>query len=190
MKCVKCNKDAEISLPNLNACRKCFEKIIEKRVRKEIRINVLIEKNDKLLFIDDGSAESKVSDYLVKKIIKGLPVSCASKKLKYTLGKKIAGDFSKAVIPWNTDKEGDYLLSGVFENKKIKFLGNFTIGGKTYIKPLLHVLHEEAVLFARGKGFEFSEEKIAPGMLEELEKEYPEIKFSLMKSAEEIAKFK
>ena len=190
MKCVKCKKNATIHLPNLHTCEKCFQRIIEKRVRKEIRIKSLIKKNDKILLIDDNSAESKVSFYLLKQIIKGLPVTIKVRKMKYTLGQEVKG-FDKVIIPWNTDKEGDYFLSNVFENKKMNYLGHYRIKKTTYVKLLLHVLREEAEIFAKIKNFQhknFYEKTIASEMLGKLEKEYPEVKFSLLKSTEELKK--
>lgn len=186
MKCIRCKKEADVRLPNLSACTSCFEKIIEKRIRKEIRQNSLIEKNDSILIVDDSSAESAVMIYLIDGILKDLPVKISIRKQKYSIGDEIKGNFSKIIIPWNTDKEGNYLISGVFENKKLKYLGNFRIKTKTYIKPLLHVLHEETAIFAKNRRLEFSDKHEGEDILDSLEKEYPEIKFSLMKSAERI----
>ena len=76
MKCIKCSGKAEISsLKHIGpACRSCFLKIIEKRVRKELRLNSQIKKNDKILIIDNGTKESAVGEFLLKSIIKDLPV--------------------------------------------------------------------------------------------------------------------
>jgi tRNA(Ile)-lysidine synthase TilS/MesJ len=190
MKCVKCKKNAAIHLPNLHTCEMCFLRIIEKRVRKEIRTKSLIKKNDKILLIDDNSAESKVSFYLLKHIIKGLPVIIKVRKMKYTLGQEVKG-FDKVIIPWSADKEGDYFLSNVFENKKMNYLGHYRNKKITYVKLLLHVLKKETEIFAKIKKFHykiFTERTIASEMLDKLENEYPEVKFSLLRSTEYLKK--
>lgn len=148
MKCVKCGKKAELKVQNLDACKKCFIKIIEKRVRKEIRINRLIEKNDKILIIDDGSAEAKSAIFILSKILKDLPVNIEAKKKQYELGEKVSGNYNKVLIPGNCDKEGEYFLSCVFHNKKMPFLGHFTLGKKQYLKIFLPVLEKEVRIYA------------------------------------------
>lgn len=191
MKCVKCSKPSKIKVQNLETCESCFLKIIQKRVRKELRINKLIKKNDKILIIDDGSAEAKLSEYLLKEIIKSLPVTITVKKLSYELGNSVKGDYNKIIIPWCADKEDEYFLNCIFENKKIKYNGHYKIKDKTYIKLLLLVLEKEVELFAKIKKFNFNKKKqktVVSEVLDKLEEEYPEIKFSLLKSTKEISK--
>ncbi len=190
MKCVKCNAQATIHLENLDVCRGCFQKIIQKRVRKEIRIKKLIEKDDIILLIDDGSAEAKLSIYLLKETI-NLPVKIDVKKKSYMLGEEIKGKYTKIVIPWNADKEGEYLLNCFFEKEKPEYLMHFRIKTKTYLKPLVHVMHKEIAEFCKIKDFKFTEKKYVTAgsdMINKLQKEYPEITFSLVKSAEELKK--
>jgi tRNA(Ile)-lysidine synthase TilS/MesJ len=191
MKCVKCRAEATVHLDNLDSCRGCFQKIIQKRVRKEIRIKSLIVKGDKILVLDDGSAEAKLAVYLLKEIIKGLPVKIEQKKGKYVIGEEIKGNYDKIILPWNADKEGEYLLRCFFEKKKPLYLSNFGIKGKKYIKPLVHVMHKEAAEFCRIKKIKFTDNKetsLASEMISKLQKQYPEIVFSLVKSSEELKK--
>lgn len=191
MKCVKCNGKATIHLDNLDACNGCFQKIVQKRVRKEIRINKLIEKNDKLLILDDESAEAKLMLPLLKEILKDLPVTIDIKKLKYELGQEIKGKHNKVIIPWNADKEGEYLLNCFFEEAKPKYLSNFKLKEKTYLKPFIHVMHKEIIEFCKIRQINFKEIKtasLASEMIDNLQKEYPEITFSLVKSSEELKK--
>ena len=89
--------------------------VIEKRIRKELRIKKLIKKNDKLLIIDDNSYDSKNLMYLIKNIIGNLPVDIKVKKGKYVPGKKI--NFKgKVIVPWNLDDEISLFLKYFFEN--------------------------------------------------------------------------
>ena len=188
MNCVKCGKSGEVKVQNLVACEKCFLKIIEKRVRKEIRLKKLIRKNDKILIINDGTAEFFVSEYLLKNIIKDLPVEITSSKQDYKLGDIVNGDYNKLIIPWNADKEDEYFLENIFSNQKSKYWGHFIIKEKTYIKLLLPVLQAEVEIFAKIKGLKFKTRKKTniSNMLDKLEKEYPEVKFSLLKSSQEL----
>ena len=187
MKCVKCNALATIHVENLYACRGCFQKIIQKRVRKEIRIKDLIEKDDKILVINDGSAEGKLASHILKEIINDLPVIITVKRKKYTLGEEIIGKYNKVIIPWNADKEGEYLLNCFFEKKKPIYLSHFLKKRKAYVKLFIHVLHSEIIEYCKIKKISFSEikkESKTTEILNSLQKEYPEIKFSLVKSAE------
>lgn len=191
MKCVKCKAAATVHLDNLDSCKGCFQKIIQKRVRKEIRIKKLLEKNDKILVIDDNTAEAKLSRYLLKEIIKGLPVKIEEKKRDYVLGEEIKGSYNKIIIPWNADKEGEYLLSCFFEKKNPKYLSHIMIGNNLYVKLLIHVTHKEAAEFCRIKKLKFADKKedsVASEMINKLQKQYPEIIFSLVKSSEELKK--
>ena len=191
MNCVKCKNKATVKVQNLNACEDCFVKIIEKRVRKELRINKLIQKNDKILLIDDGSAEYYISNYLLPRIIKDLPVTITTTKTTFELGKYVKGKYDKVIVPWNTDKEDEYFLNCVFENKEMPYLGHYKIKNKTYVKLSLPVLQSEVETFARIKKFKFknqNKKSTVSERVDELEKEYPEIKFSLLKSSREISK--
>jgi tRNA(Ile)-lysidine synthase TilS/MesJ len=191
MKCIKCSAEATVHLDNLDSCKGCFQKIIQKRIRKEIREKRLIEKGDKILVLDDGSAESKMIASLLREIIKGLPVKIETKRTGYILGDEIKDRFNKIIIPWNADKEGEHLLSCFFEKKKPRYLSHFRMKGKTYIKPLVHVLHKEIAEFCRIRKIKFKEDNkksTASEMIGKLQKEYPEITFSLVKSSELLEK--
>jgi hypothetical protein len=168
-----------------------FLEIIQKRARKELRIGKLINKNDKILIIDNGSAESKVSVYLLKAIIKDLPVEITIKKLDYELGENVKGEYNKIIIPWNADFEGEYFLKCIFEKLDMDFLGHFNFKNKTYVKLLLPCLAKEVSIFADIKKYKYeiiTNKTYISNMLDTLESEYPEIKFSLLKSSKEIKK--
>ncbi len=191
MNCVKCKNQATVKVQNLDACNECFVKIIEKRVRKELRLNKLIKKNDRIFLIDDDSAEFHVSNYLLPRIIKDLPVTITTKKTSFELGKEVKEICDKVIIPWNADKEDEYFLNCVFNNKEMPYLGHYKIKSKTYVKLLRPVLHSEVQTFAKIKKFKYKKQNTRSSiseMIDELETEYPEIKFSLLKSSREITK--
>ena len=171
MLCAKCRKNiAESSLRHLGSlCRFCFCALIEKRIRKNVRINRVFKKNDKILVVGD------LCCYLVKRIIKNLPV----KITRTNRIKKLRG--YKAVAPSTLDDEINHFLESIFLNKKIKEAG--------YIKLLKNITDEEAALFAKFKGIAFKpnrKNKEVQEMLDKLSEKYPGIKFSLLKSSEEM----
>ena len=191
MKCVKCRKEARVHMDTFDACDSCFRKIIERRVRKEIRLNRLIEKNDNIMVIDDGTAEAKLGLYLLKKITGNLPLKILATRKKYALGEEIKGSFNKVIIPWDADKEGEYLLGCFLENKKPRYLSHFRLKNKHYVKLLAHVMHKEAAEFCRISRIKFTDKKttsLASEMIDKLQKDFPEITFSLVKSSEELKK--
>lgn len=191
MACMNCKRKAVVKFANLEACEACFSEIIEKRIRKEIRLNKLIEKDDRILVIDDGSAEAKLTSYLLPRILKQLPVKIAIEKKKYSIGENIKCPENKIIIPWNAEKEAAYLLDSIFKNKKTPFLGHFSIGKKRYVKMMLPLLHEEAKAMTSIKGIKFKdkkEESYSEKILSSFEKEYTETKFSMLRSSEDIRK--
>src|SRR3972149_11316153 len=110
MLCAKCRKNsAESSLRHLGSlCSFCFCALIEKRVRKDVRINRIFRKNDKLLVVGD------LCCYLVKSIIRNLPV-----KITKTDRIKKLREY-KTVAPSTLDDEINHFLESIFLNKKIK----------------------------------------------------------------------
>ena len=94
-------------------------------------------------------------------------------------------------MPWNADLEDEYFLSCIFQNKEIEFLGHYKIDNKTYVKLFLPVLSSEVEVFAKIKKLDFkknTKKSITQDMMDKLEKEYPETKFSLLSSAEQFRK--
>ncbi len=74
MNCDKCSKKSVITLPYgpHRFCKKHFLEFFEKRVRKNIRLNELIKKNDKILVGVSGGKDSLVTLYLIHKIMGNL----------------------------------------------------------------------------------------------------------------------
>ncbi len=139
---------------------------------------MLIRKNDRILMVDDGSKEFVVGKYLLKNIIKNLPVEITVKK-----SAKTAKEYDKIIIPWSLDDEAEEFLGIVF-NKKKKQKQN-----KKIIKLLINLSDEEIELFAKIKGFKYRKKpksKIKE-MLDLLEKRYPGYKFSLLNSIKALS---
>ena len=180
MKCKNCNRKADTGLAHLGPlCKGCFCKTVEKRIRRYVRINKIFKKNDRIL-IDD-----RLCLFLIKSIIKDLPVNIFFRKnadKRFIIRNKI----NKVVVPWTVDDEISLFLEGVFSGRIERGL----LKGKgKEIKLLKNITDKEAVLFARFKGIEFKANKKKEDIAEflnELESKYPETRFSLMKSVEEL----
>lgn len=171
-KCVKCKKNKKlVHLPSLEpVCSGCFCAIIEKRIRKRIRLNKLFKKGDRILVKDE------LSFFLVKRIIKDLPVKLFRKSNKN-------GKMSKIVTKRTIDDKLSDYLENIFFGRKM---------GKNRRTSILDVITDnEALMFSKINKIKFKPNKkdlVLVNMLDRLEKKYPEIRFSLSKSVSELGK--
>ncbi len=183
MNCIKCTGKAEItSLKHIGpACKGCFLKIIEKRVRKDMRTNQLIKKNDKILILDNESKESVVGRFLLKSIIKDLPV-----KISISKSKKSNAKYNKIIVPWSLDDEAEKFLDTIFSKKKP------AKHSKNEIMLLKNLSEEEIETFAKIKRFKYRKKQRSKTkkMLDSLEKRYPGYKFSLLNSIKQASQLK
>lgn len=185
MKCKKCKNQAEVNFSHLEPlCEKHFLETIEKRVRKNLRKKSLICKGDRILIIDNNSKEYAVGEFLLKNIIKDLPVKIETKKsekLSYA-----SSNHNKIIVPWSLDDETEEFLNFMFSKKKTKKFG------KKYHKLLKNISEEEIEKFAEIKRFKYKHKKRSriKEMLDTLEKRYPGYKFSLLNSIKEVKSLK
>ncbi|MDO8740965.1 MAG: hypothetical protein Q7J54_05340 [Candidatus Woesearchaeota archaeon] len=192
MKCISCNKPATIILKHLQPyCCACFCRMIEKRVRKFVRINKIFKKGDNICIVDDSSHDFLNTQFLLKSIIKGLPVKIEVLKIRignrwdFLKDKKIIklSKNSKIIIPWTMDDEDSLFLKNVF-NSKISIKSHF-------IKLLINITDDESAAFAKCRGFKVSKKgnkNNIKNLLNEIENKYPGSKFGLLKSSLELVK--
>jgi len=169
-RCVVCGKKAKIKIRgNPSFCEECFCRSIEKRIRRYVRLNRIFSKNDRIYVKDD------LCRYIVKSIIKDLPV-------RYTSRKKA----NKIVVKYTADDVCVEFLKWLFGNEKPKKWK------KEEVRILLPVTDEEMKIFSKIKGIKFKPNKkdreIAK-FLYSMQKRYPETIISLSKSAREIFNF-
>lgn len=193
MKCSRCDKKAETNLKHLGPlCKKDFCWIIEKRIRKNLRKNYDVKKNNKLLVFDD------LTEYLIKKIIK-TPVQLIKKSKTFfrikeindIFGNKKLNNFLKKnrikypVLPWTLDHETCFFIKDMFNNKKPKEL-------KGCIKLLKYILEDEVIEFCKFRKIKYKrmKETREKKLLDSLGEKYSETKFSLLKSIEKLNKIK
>ncbi len=177
MKCFKCSKEKSTfridPFPG-PLCNSCFVKLIEKRVRKDIRINKRFKPNSVIRVVDDGSENAAVSIFLTKKIAKVI-------RSKVIVGDK--GECDIVVVPWNLDQEIQLQLERMFTSTKSE-------DNTKEVKLLKTVSQKEVTMFANIKDFKFKESKPynkdITDFINQFEDNHPEIKFSLLKSFEKI----
>ncbi len=142
-----------------------FCKLIEKRIRKDVRINKLFKKNDKIYVKD------KLSKFLIDKIIGTLPKT-------FTNNQKKA---NRIVVKYTLDDECNDFLEKIFYNKNKKPI--------RAIKLLRTITDKEALLFAKYNKIEFKpnkKNKKIKEILDQLENSYPQTRYSLSKSIESL----
>ncbi|MBU3941425.1 MAG: hypothetical protein KKF74_00770 [Nanoarchaeota archaeon] len=204
MLCQKCKKArAEIKLPylGLRLCRGCFCKLIEKRVKKEIRSKKLINEKEKILLLDNNSKEAKISEHIIRAAynnrvdllkvkVNALKIGHLSEKTKEIIKKN---KIKQVIIPWNLDDEIIYFTENLFNKGDFKFLSHFTQDKIFYIKLLRNVLESECLLFANCRKFKFKDKpekdrqkKVIKNMLDKIDKKHSETKFSLLKSIDSL----
>lgn len=167
MRCVKCKAKV---LGDFDFCRSHFVENIERRVKKDIRQNNLIEKDEILL------VKEPLSRHFVENVI-NVPVK---------IGKK-----GREVLLWTMDDEILVFLDTLFSGKKVKGSGIGIKKGR--IKLFRTVTDKELEAYAKIKGIRFSRKKTESekkilAELDRLEKDHKETRFSLIKSIEEISR--
>jgi len=179
MKCYLCNKNAEIKQQKGRAvCNGCFCRLIEKRIRKNTRLNKIFRRGDKVLVLGE------LNKYFVKSIIKDLPVELyfrAKEDKKFVKKNKI----NKIIRQYTIDDEVNLFLENLFLGKRMK--------AKKSISLLNVITDKEAKLFARINRLKFKENKKnkdIQNLLDEMEKKDPGAKFRLLKNMELLNRLK
>ncbi|MEM2138694.1 MAG: hypothetical protein QXM96_00915 [Candidatus Woesearchaeota archaeon] len=181
MKCQKCNKKATIFLKTFQSCNSCFIKIIEQRIRKEIRetkiFNEFLKNNNykkaqkQLILINDKSIKSLFNKYFFSKFFfQDFNKKIELKEIKINPFKKnekmgfinylLKNTFKKLknkkaekifILPWLLDDESSLFMESVFNNKKTDYLNHFYYNKNFYFKPLIHLSFEELIIYVKIK---------------------------------------
>lgn len=148
-------------------CKSCFCEVIGKRIRKDLRNQQLIKKHDRLL-VKDGLCKQ-----IIREILGGLPVEYVEQ-----------APYDKEILFWTMEDELEQFLDRLFTGKRLDPLGHF----RSQIKLFLHVRDKELEVFAQAKHLNYttpSRTRLA-ALVGDMEKKYPEVKFSLLKSIMEL----
>ena len=169
MKCRKCNKKATIHQNKEDYCRNCFIKTIEKRIRKDARLNQYFKKDQRIL------VRSPLAEKVVKDITKKFPVKILKKNIK-------AGIIIKETT---MDDEIHSFLDTFMKNKinKTKLKEN-----KKEIKLFRTLTDSEYNTYAKLLGFKQKKRKKdnIDKTIESLEKRYPQIRYSIFQSLKKL----
>lgn len=186
MQCQKCKHKTEIQYLDNNLCNSCFTRLIERKIRKYLRLNSLIKKNDHLIIVGE------LCQNIIKEILKGLPIKIykiadnseyfTNKELKEKAKKLKA----KIIIPWTMDHENHYFIKNFIENKKQLYLGN----KKPFIKLLYPITDQEAQLLAKIKKVKYKPliQDMYTKMFSGLEKKYLSVRYAFASSVKEFNK--
>jgi hypothetical protein len=158
--CHKCKRPAEARLVDKELCRGCFTRLVEQKIRRNLR-QYDIKKDSKLHVADDASR------YIIEKVV-NRPV-------------RIVDDLKKAdriAVAWTLDDENEEFLNNMFLNKKL-----FGKEDKKVIKLFTPLSRKELADYLRIKKIKYSPKKTELGaMLDRMESKYPGLKTSLLKS--------
>lgn len=211
IKCSHCKNTADIEIRKEAFCKSCLYDLLERRIRKFIRTNNYLRKNDRVLIIGEFAAQ------IVKDIVKGLPLNITviddkefnddpkkfimklqNRELK-EIGvkqnkkeqKDIKDNFDKIILPWTAEHECCLFLEQMAnENANFNLLGNtIETSDIHYIKLFRALLEEELETFAQFRKFMFVRRKpdIYTKMLDTMDTKYPESRFSLLKSIDSLS---
>ena len=186
MNCKKCGKKGDIKFVEGFLCSGCFLQIIEKRVRKYVRLNKFFSKGDKILVCDE------LSEFLIRDILNGLPIEIVRRKvskndvfsdktvLKLLKTKKI----TKVVFSWTADDESSGFLGGFLEGRLADS------GDARFVKLLRNISEEDAAVFAKLNGIKFERSKFgrAHQLIEQISKNHPDVKYGLLRAGEKLDK--
>ena len=141
-----------------------FCRIIEKRIRKNARLNKLFRKSDKILVKDD------ISEHFVKKITKDMPVSIVK-----------SGKADKIVESWTADDE----INNFFMN----ILGYGEKQDKNKVKIFLGVTDDELEEYCRLNGISFrrrEKDKEIKKLIDSVTVKHPDSRHKAIKSIERL----
>lgn len=149
-------------------CKRCFCEVIERRIRKYVRLKELISKHDILVI------NNPLCEYLIKSIVQDMPVTI-----------KQQGE-GKNVLAFTMDDEIEWFLDIIFAGKDLE--QEIKQQNKD-IKLLITITDKEAQAFAQAKNIMFPQkQRKYQTILEQLEQKHKETRYSLFKSVEGIKK--
>ncbi|OYT54247.1 MAG: TIGR00269 family protein [Candidatus Altiarchaeales archaeon ex4484_2] len=95
-KCSRCNRDSvtELSYLGESLCKRCFSQLFEKRVKKTVRLNKLLARDDRIGVALSGGKDSAVALYIMKKLVDSVP---SSELVAYSIDEGIEGFRDKSI---------------------------------------------------------------------------------------------
>ncbi|PIN80680.1 hypothetical protein COV11_03530 [Candidatus Woesearchaeota archaeon CG10_big_fil_rev_8_21_14_0_10_30_7] len=158
--CQKCKQEKELFSKKL--CSSCLLIVLEKRIKKSVKEQGGLKREEKIRLLINDSVESKVTEYFLEKIYSNL-------KLKINIEND---EYDKTILPFSSEKIIDAFLKTIFNNelfkqkKQIIFLESLTM---EELKDVAEIKKLNGTI----KNYE---------LLDKIEKDYPGSKHSLLKS--------
>ncbi len=177
MHCQRCPRDAVGGIRQ-RLCECCFCQWMERRIARELREHDLLKK-DATFVVDHALCE-----HVLKSIVKGMPVTIMRLDDKDEHSTQKTAESVMRVLCWTLDDEIVALLEAIFSGEKPTGLGHHGA-----IKLFLPLTDAEVSVYAKAKGFPFTPKpkENVQAILERLEKNHPETRFSIASSAKDIA---
>jgi hypothetical protein len=181
-KCKKCNRPLNESDKTVEFCDGCFPEVIFKRLRKFIRVNQYIQKDDTLVALDELS--EKLLPYIINKPVKLIHSKTSS--IEYSAGFDL-----KKHISTKTPSDAKILLPVCLDDIEKLFLEHL-FAGKAFsykfpknVVPIYYPLTKEEMyrLAKLLKAETYARKHSAiTEFLDNFEKAFPGIKFNVKKS--------
>jgi hypothetical protein len=195
MVCIKCKRGSEkIEIAHLpgKVCEGCFLRIVEKRVRRDVRAEGWLQVADRIILLDDGTANVAVCRHFIEGLTGHSGIEIVSKRIKdvYSaypggINRMVKGQKERVVLPWNAEQESEHLLEGMITKR------GFVRDDKRVIKLLRHVSRKEVEVFAKLLRLgSVREQRTAEPKIKEfldgLEKDSPDLRFALIRAFERL----
>jgi hypothetical protein len=152
----------------------------EDRAKQAIREIGWLKPNEKILVINDGTAAGVAAEYLLSRVIGGLPAKITVKK-KISAGEsaKNFGRFNRVIIPYSIDDKIEMFLRQMFEGEKLK-------KSKQELWLVEHLTDEEIEQLLKLKKLKFKQKKKGKLglLLARLEQRLPRTRFALARASE------
>jgi hypothetical protein len=155
--------------------KKKFLEVIEKRIRKFIRLNELFKPNDTIVILHDNSPAAFVTEHVLRELSLKLPLKILIRK---KLTKKILDTANKILFPINADDHIDAFLNTIYFDKLEELYK------EEFLSIVRHVAEKECYVFCKYLGLGKGKIKLKKHELDIFDKPYHETKFATVKSIE------
>jgi len=176
MKCETCNREGEVLVEytGISFCKKCYERLLFRRLKRWFRNNKVIDKNKTYVLLDDGS----VGFLFLKKFMRKF---FSYPGMKWVVRKRITSRMNNKIIllPTTLTEESNRFVYSVFNNENYSFRVRENV-----FKPLTCFLETDLLKWKRKRS-----KKVFPNVhafIEEIVKRRPMTRFSILKHLEQF----
>jgi len=178
-RCSSCEADAPVTdIKTVGAlCGRCLIGVVERRIKKDVRLSHPFKKGERVRVIDDGSTKAGVMLALLGSCLGGLPIKREDRKAAISsIEPKDFEGFSKLLLPLSADDLAKDFLRWLFgkdqpDTKAIPFLAC--------------LLDSEVEAYAKAKGISSSPTTPSPLRRDilDFESRYPGLIHGLLKAS-------